>query len=198
MDNGIWLCRECGDIVDKDHGGYSVDELRGWKRDHETMISEVRTQGYARSLELLRAQRSDPEVAARVIALVEDRRAFWAAFDAEFPDRVQRSLDGLRRDFTALRSRCLKGSPLDTVILALGQTIRHFSDAVERFDLGVLRCDNDDPEWRSFEAALRILRKSIGFQIATLAKSYDLPIQGEFAEYQPMVVDDAGPLSIIP
>lgn len=197
VENGIWLCRECGDIIDKDQGGYSADELRGWKRGHDAMIAEVRTQGYAKSIELLRAQRTDPNVAAQVIALVEDRRALWAAFDAEFPDRVRRSLDGLRRDFTALRSRCLKGSPLDTVILALGQTIRHFFDAVEPFDLDTLRCDGVDPEWRAFEAALRILRKSIGFQIAALATSYSLPLQGEFAEYQPMIQENTGPFAVL-
>jgi len=162
------------------------------------MIAEVRTQGYAKSIELLRAQRTDPDVAAQVIALVEDRRALWSAFDAEFPDGVRRSLDGLRRDCIALRSRCQKGSPLDTVILALGQTIRHFFDAVEHFDLETLRCDGSDPEWRAFEAALRILRKSIRFQIAALATSYSLPLQGEFAEYQPMIHVDARPFAVVP
>lgn len=178
--------------MDKDHSGYSADELRGWKRDHDAMISEVRTQGWARSIELLRAQRNNLDVAAQVVALVEDRRVFWAAFDAEFPDRVRRSLDGLRRDITALRSRCMKGAALDTIILALGQTIRHFFDAVERFDLDVLRCDSCDPEWSAFETSLRILRKSIGYQIAALAQSYNLPLQGEFAEYHTMIADDEG------
>jgi hypothetical protein len=27
--NGLWLCRECRDMVDKDDSGYSADELRG-------------------------------------------------------------------------------------------------------------------------------------------------------------------------
>lgn len=186
--NGIWLCRECGDIVDKDHEGYSAEELLVWKRNHEAMIAEVRTQGWAPSIELLRAQRSDPEVAAHVIALFEDRRVFWAAFDAEMPDRVRRSLDGLRRDLTALRGRCVPGSPLDTVIVALGMTIRHFYDTVERFDLDTLRCDSRDPEWCAFEMALRTLRKSIGYQLDSLGRSYGIPLQGEFASFAPQAV----------
>ncbi|MFT8700576.1 MAG: hypothetical protein ABF802_06235 [Acetobacter orientalis] len=186
--NGIWLCRECGDIVDKDHEGYSAEKLLVWKRNHEAMIAEVRTQGWARSIELLRAQRRDPKVAAHVIALFEDRRVFWAAFDAEMPDRVRRSLDGLRRDLTALRGRCVLGSPLDTVIVALGMTIRHFYDAVERFDLDTLRCDSHDPEWCAFEMALRTLRKSIGYQLDSLGRSYDIPLQGEFVSFVPQAV----------
>lgn len=30
-DNGIWLCRYCGDLVDKDEATYPVDLLRAWK-----------------------------------------------------------------------------------------------------------------------------------------------------------------------
>lgn len=183
--NGVWLCRECGDMVDKDDGGFTADHLRGWKRDHEIMIAEVRQQGWSQSIELLRSGRMAPSVAREVIALVEDRRAFWARFDAEFPDRVRISLDGLRHDLTRLRNGCASGSPLDKVIAALAQTIRHFFDAVERFDLTTLRCDGQDPNWLTFEAALRALRKSIGYQIGELAESYAIPLQGEFADQLP-------------
>jgi hypothetical protein len=186
-DNGIWLCRECGDIVDKDEGGYSVAELRAWKRNHDAMITEVRTEGFSRSIELLRTRRTDPALAARVLALFEDRRTFWAAFDAELPDRVRRSLDGLRKDLTALRADTIAGSPLDVIIVGLGKTIRHFYDVVEVYDLETLRCNSLDPEWLGFEQALRSLRKSIGYQVAMLAHSYGIPLQGEFAEYMSMV-----------
>jgi hypothetical protein len=130
-----------------------------------------------------------PSLANDIVALMEDRRAFWARFDAEFPDRVRMSLDGLRHDLTRLRRDCAPGSPLDIVIIALAQTIRRFFDAVERFDLTTLRCDSRDPDWLAFESALRSLRKSIGFQIATLADSYSIPLQGEFAAYVPRVSD---------
>ena len=183
--NGIWLCRECGDIVDKDSAGYTVSELCAWKSDHEAMIAEVRTQGWARSIELLRTRRSEPDLAEQVIALFEDRRVFWAAFDAEMPDRVRRSLDGLRVELTALRRHCLAGSPIDTIIVGLGKTIRRFFDAVERLDLAALRCDSGDPDWRAFESALRTLRKAIGYQIAALAEAYSIPLQGGFADYRP-------------
>ena len=84
-----------------------------------------------------------------------------------------------------LRRNCAPGSPLDIIIVALAQTIRRFFDAVEQFDLTTLRCDGHDPDWPTFESALRTLRKSIGFQIKALANSYSIPLQGEFAAYLP-------------
>jgi len=180
--NGIWLCRECGVMVDEDHDGFTVDELERWKRNHEAMIAEVRQKGWAESLNLLTASRDHPAVARRVLALFEDRRAFWVAFDAEFPDRVRLSLDGLRHDLANCRQSVMTGSPLDTMIVALSQTIRHFFDAVEDLDLVTLRCDSYDPDWRRFQDALGSLRKSIGFQAKALAEAYDLPLQGEFGE----------------
>jgi hypothetical protein len=38
--NGLWLCRECGDIVDKDNAPHTPELLRRWKTDHEAMIAE--------------------------------------------------------------------------------------------------------------------------------------------------------------
>jgi hypothetical protein len=181
--NGLWLCRECGDLVDKDYGGVTVQQLRSWKRDHEAMIAEVRQRGWSSSIELLRSGQMAPGLAREIVALVEDRRTFWARFDAEFPDRVRASLDVLRHDLTRLRSDCSPGSPLDTVIVALAKTIRHFFELVEPYDLTTLRCDSNDPDWLAFEAALRALRKSVSYQIAALAASYGIPLQGEFAEY---------------
>lgn len=190
--NGLWLCRECGDMVDKDIGGYRVEQLHAWKQDHETMIAEVRQHGWSSSIELLRSNQMAPGLAREIIALIEDRRTFWARFDAEFPDRVRMSLEGLRHDLTRLRRDCAAGSPLDVVIVALGQTIRHFFDAVERFDLTTLRCDSGDRDWLAFESALRALRKSIAYQIGALAESYAIRLQGEFADYLPQMADTSG------
>lgn len=190
--NGLWLCRECGDMVDKDHAGFTAQQLRDWKRDHEALIAEVRQQGWSSSIELLRSGQMAPGLARDIVALVEDRRAFWARFDAEFPDRVRISLDGLRHDLSRLRRDCAPGSPLDTVIVALAKTIRHFFDLVEPFDLATLRCDRGDPDWLAFEAALRALRKSISYQIAELATSYSIPLQGEFANHIPALIAAEG------
>lgn len=184
-DNGLWLCRECGDIVDKDVNGFTKETLRAWKLDHETMIAEVRQKGWSESIELLRSGQMAPGLAKEVISLFEDRRTFWARFDAEFPDRVRMSLDDLRHELTRLRRSCASDSPLDKIIVALRRTVRHFFDTVEQFDLQTLKCDGNDPNWLAFETALRALRKSVGYQIGELAASYQITLQGELAETLP-------------
>ncbi|QGM47957.1 hypothetical protein H2LOC_005075 [Methylocystis heyeri] len=126
-----------------------------------------------------------PVVAREIISLIEDRRALWACFNAEFPDRVRGSLDDLRYRLTSLRGKCAAGGPLDSVIAALGKTIRHFFDTVEQYNLTTLRCDSRDPDWRAFETALKALRKSVAYQISALADSYAIPLQGELADCLP-------------
>jgi hypothetical protein len=174
IENGIWLCRECGDIVDKDDSPHPASLLTQWKQDHEALISEVRTKGYAKSLVLLQSRHQEPAVAKKIVAVMEDRRALWVAFDAEFPDRVRGSLDHLRSVLVALRSELVDDSPLDQILLSLTKTIHTFFNSVERFDLARLRCDSNDPDWRHFRDALATLRKAIGLQIFNLATAYGI------------------------
>lgn len=40
-ENGIFLCSNCADMIDKNQGlDFSVDLLKKWKREHETWIKE--------------------------------------------------------------------------------------------------------------------------------------------------------------
>lgn len=185
ISNGLWLCRECGDIVDKDSSPHPASLLRQWKDNHEALIAEVRTKGYARSLELLQSRAAEPAMAKRVIALLEDRRALWASFDAEFPDRVRASLDLLRRQFAELRGTVPDGTPMDQVLLSLTKTIHVFFDQVETIDLATLRCDSQNPEWQQFRDALAALRKSIGLQINNLATAHHIAVSPDLKHMLP-------------
>ncbi len=186
IDNGIWLCRECGVIVDNDEVGFTGDQLRKWKADHEAMVSEVRTEGYSRSLSLLQSGRMEPQIAKKIIASMEDRRSLWVTFDAEFPDRVRQSLDELRSRFTTIRGDLLDGTPLDAILLSLTKTILTFFNAVESFDLMTLRCNANDPEWLEFSDALATLRKAIGLQIGNLADAYDIALSKDLQCITPL------------
>jgi len=186
IENGIWLCRECGVIVDSDDSGHKEDQLRKWKVDHEAMISEVRTQGYSRSLALLQSGRMEPQIVKKIIASMEDRRSLWVTFDAEFPDRVRQSLDELRSRFAAIRGDVLDGTPLDGILLSLTKTVLTFFDAVESTDLRTLRCNGGDSEWLHFSDALATLRKSIGMQIANLAGAYGIALSEDLQRIAPL------------
>lgn len=189
ISNGIWMCRECGEIVDTDHKAHTVGQLQKWKADHEAMIKEVRTKGYSHSLDLLMSGSKEPTMAKRIVGALEDRRALWASFDAEFPDRVRISLDILRSRFVDMRGDLPKGSPLDVILLALIKTILAFFTRVERSDLTTLRCDSNNPEWINFADALASLRKSIGLQIANLASVYELDVSDDLQYMLPKRVE---------
>ncbi|MFA1025788.1 MULTISPECIES: hypothetical protein [Pseudomonas syringae group] len=185
FENGIWLCRECGVIIDNDHHGYSADELRRWKADHEAMVTEVRTEGYSRSLALLQANRMEPQIAKKIIASLEDRRSLWVTFDAEFPDRVRQSLDELRSRFFAIRGDLVDGTPLDQILLSLTKTILTFFNTVESIDMRILRCDGGNPDWRQFSDALASLRKAIALQIVNIADAYGIALSSDLKSMAP-------------
>ncbi|OYT90147.1 MAG: hypothetical protein CFE43_19730 [Burkholderiales bacterium PBB3] len=187
--NGLWLCRECGDIVDKDDSPHSADLLRQWRTVHEAMIAEVRTKGYADSLTLLQSRRVEPIMAKKIIGALEDRRALWQTFDAELPDRVRQSLDHLRSRLVDLRYELADGSPLDQVLLSLTKTIHTFFNTVETSDLTRLRCNSNDPEWRSFNDALATLRKAVGLQISNLAQAYGVALSSDLQTLAPRPVE---------
>lgn len=187
ISNAIWLCRECGDIADKDASKYSANELRRWRADHEELIAEVRTKGYAQSLALLQARAVEPHIAKRILNAVEDKRALWELFDAEFPDRVRTSLDRLRGEIVLMRDELPQGSPLDEVLSVMSKTILGFFGKVESLDLSVLRCDANDPKWCCFRDALAALRKSIGFQLWNLGRVYDLKFSQDLQTIMPQV-----------
>jgi len=149
------------------------------------MVSEVRTDGYSRSLALLQAGRVEPQIAKKIISAMTDRRSLWVTFDAEFPDRVRESLSELRNRFTNIRGDLVDGTPLDGILLSLAKTILNFFNAVEAIDLRTLRCSSTDPEWLHFNDALATLRKTIGLQIAGLAKAYDIALSDEIRSIAP-------------
>lgn len=188
IDNGLWLCRECGDIVDKDNISHSASLLRQWKADHEAMISEVRKKGYAESLTLLQSRQVEPITAKKIIGMLEDRRALWMYFDAEDPDRVRQSLMQLRLRLVELRSELADGSPLDQLLLSLSRTIHTFFNTVENSDLKRLRCNANDPEWHRFSDALAMLRKAVGLQISNLARVYRVTLSADLQTIVPLPV----------
>jgi len=181
IENGIWLCRECGDIVDKDVHGYTPDALLRWKIAHETMLHEVRQKGYSESLALLQTRQQEPQTAKAILDILRDRRAFWESFDAERPSRVLASLDTTRDRIFQLKVDLPHGCAMDKVLETMNKTILLFFQHVEHIDLTVLVCYYKNPEWLAFKDALHALRKSIGLQIAPLIETYSLSVSDEIA-----------------
>jgi hypothetical protein len=183
--NGLWLCRECGDIVDKDSSSHTPEQLVSWKESHTKLISEVRTQGYAKSLALLQSGRLEPVAVKKILAQFEDKRVLWTAFDYEVPRHVRASLDVLRVELVKLRAELMDESPLDAMLLALTQTIHKFFDSLQDVDLDELRFGDSDPNWARFRDALAALRKSIGLQIAHITKAHGIKLSEKLKSMLP-------------
>src|SRR6185437_14378176 len=66
--NGIWLCRECGQIVDGDTSAHTAPQLRRWKRDHEALVATIRTRGYEASIRLMNGNSFGRADAKKLIA----------------------------------------------------------------------------------------------------------------------------------
>lgn len=185
ISNGLWLCRECGQIVDSDVASHQAEDLRAWKATHEAMIAEVRTKGYSDSLALLEAKRLEPAVARKLVVAFEDHRALWAAFDAENPVRVQQSLDRLRSHIVNLRGEVPADSPMDLVLNSLRKTILAFFDQVQHIDLNQLHCYYKNPQWIQFRDALAALRKAVGLQLGNLISAYAMPVDEQLRQILP-------------
>lgn len=183
--NGIWLCRECGDDVDKDEVTYPADKLRSWKSAHETLIAEIHTKGYASSIALLQSRAVEPQMARKILLVLEDRRALWAVIDAETPSHVVQSLDILRSELVRVRGELDPASPLNGVLAGMSKTIHFFFNSMGFSDLHGLCCDRDNPEWQQFADALEVLRKSLGFQIADIARTHGLTVSEDLAFIMP-------------
>jgi hypothetical protein len=193
ISNGIWLCRECGDLVDKDPAAHSAETLRRWREDHEALIAEVHTKGYASSIELLQSKRHEPAVAKQIVAVFEDRRLLWVPFDAEFPDRVRSSLDLIRMRLMNIYGALVPDDPLNQIVRSLTETVLIFYDRMEFIDYRTLRCDANDSDWIRFRDALAELRKSLGLQLANLVSAYKLQVTESLARILPlMLTDDRG------
>lgn len=188
IENGIWLCRECGVIADNDEDQFTVEGLFRWKADHEAMVDEIRQKGYSQSLALLQHRQAEPQAAKAILDVIQDKRAFWENFDIENPDRVRRSLDRTREELTNIKSRLPTGAPLDTFLETMTRTIRAFFRRMESIDLISLKCSSMDPDWVAFSDALYALRKAVGMQVGHLVDAFSFPISEEIRLILPLAL----------
>jgi hypothetical protein len=160
--NGIWLCSICHKKIDDDPEWYPSETLRSWKSDHESVIRRIVGKDLEAALLDLRTQKRYHEECRELLSFLESKRVLYEGLDHEFPPRVLESLELIRERVIQTRA---KVSPDSDVFLALNK----IQEAVNSFlrdigpstDLRVLRCDSNDPTWRTFSDALIRLRTGI-------------------------------------
>lgn len=168
INNAIWLCGACADLIDKNGGGsYPAEHLRKWKRDHESLMKECLEGGKRLMIQFL-PHRPDDELARRVVHLLEDKGALYHPYAQENPRRVLDSLKELRVSLTAIRSEIAPESPLSVIVESIVRACRHYM--------------NSTPDWPGIDElnfSLGAVRKVVGINVGDLLKHYQVSVSRE-------------------
>lgn len=174
IDNGIWLCATCSDLIDKnDGGGYPVAHLRRWKKDHETLVKDC-LEGKRRLALNWLIDRSDTATANKVIKFLEQRGALFMPYQYEVTPHVIDSIKEIRVFLTAIASDVSPESGLSIIVDSLNHACRHFMNTSS---------PNATPQELQF--GLGALRKIFAINIADLSKIYELKVKGPLVDALP-------------
>ena len=168
IENGVWLCHDCSDMVDKDEIKYTATLLRQWKNSHEEFIKTLQTKGFASTLELLRPTIIEIEVSKQLINFFEDRRILFDLFEKEIPSHGLRSVLAIRTELTSAKKQLSEVSSLYLKVEQMLTACRKFHSELNYIDLDQLKCDSKNPDWIKFLTTLSELRKVFGIHIAEL------------------------------
>ena len=172
--NAIWLCATCAGLIDKNGGGsYPAEDLRKWKRDHETLMKECLEGGRRIVLQFV-TSRPDTGIAVQLVRILEDKGALYVPYAQEDPRRVADSLGELRRAVTDLRLEVSPDSPLDVILESILRACRHYMNTTP-----------DDVTTKELNYSLGAVRKVIGLNVGELLKHYQLQASDELKSILP-------------
>jgi hypothetical protein len=174
INNALWLCAACADLIDKNGGsGHPATHLRKWKRDHESLIKECLEGGRRFVIQFL-AHRPDEIIARRVISLLEDKAALFAPYDQEDPVRVADSLKDVRIALTSIRSEIDPESPLSIIVESIVAACRHYMNSTSNL-----------PDAEELNISLGAVRKIVGINIGDLLKHYPITVSNDLQSITP-------------
>lgn len=174
INNAIWLCGACADLIDKNGGtSYPPEHLRKWKRDHESLMKECLEGGKRMVLQFL-SHRPDENIARRVVHFLEDKGSLYQPYDQENPKHVLDSLKEIRLSLTTIRSEIAPESPLSVIVESIVRACRHYMNSTP-----------DSPRIDELNFSLGAVRKVIGINIGDLLKHYQIPVNHELRSIIP-------------
>jgi hypothetical protein len=160
--NGLWLCRVCHAKVDDDQTYFSTEKLFEWKRRHEEIIRRLAGKDLESALLDLRNEKRHHQETREFVSFIENKRVLYEGLDVESPPRVLESLELIRERLLITRAHV---NPDSKIFSALNSMQRSINDFLRRIgaetDLKTLRCDSNDPVWRTFAEELKKLRTEI-------------------------------------
>jgi hypothetical protein len=173
IENGIWLCGACADLIDKNGGaGYPTDHLRKWKKSHEALMLRC-LEGDKRLMFQFLPRPVDAHLAHRVLHLLEDKGVLYQPYPSENASHVMESLKELRTALTTIKGEIDPTSSLYIIVESIVTACRYYMNSTS---VGADR--------QEIEFSLGALRKVVGINIRDLEKVYGLTVP---AHLQPIV-----------
>ncbi len=91
IDNGIWLCRNCAAMIDRDEKYYSVEMLQIWKQLAETEANQNIAIG-RNYIEQIPLSNNDKIVVEKIIQTIENSNTSYMLKEHNYQDDFQRNL----------------------------------------------------------------------------------------------------------
>jgi len=177
--NGIWLCHTCSDMIDKDEKNYPATLLHQWKKTHEEFIKTLQSKGYETTLELLKANVVEIDLAKQLINYFEDRRILYDLYEKEIPNHGLRSVLVIRTELTNIKKQLGQQTSLYSRIDQMLKACRKFNSDTNHIDLEHLRYDPKNLDWITFTITLSELRKILGIHIGELSTLYKIKLSDD-------------------
>jgi hypothetical protein len=148
--NGIWLCHDCSDIVDKDEKNYPAILLKQWKYMHEEFIKTLQLKGYASTLELLKPTTLEIDLSKQLIDFFEDKRVIYDLYEKEIPKHGMESVLNIRTELTRIRKQLGQDTSLYLRIEKMQNACKTFFSELSLVDLENLKFDITNSDWKKF------------------------------------------------
>lgn len=183
--NGIWLCHDCSDIIDKDEKAYPAVLLLQWKHVHEEFIKTLQLKGYASTLELLKPTTVEIDLSKQLIDFFEDKRIIYELYEKEVPRHGMHSVLNIRTELTRLRKQLGQMTSLYIRVEQMQNACKKFFSELSLVDLENLQYDPKNSDWIKFVTTLSELRKIIGIHIAELSDKYKIDLSDDLKSIIP-------------
>lgn len=163
IENGIWLCGACADLIDKNGGvSYPADHLRKWKKNHEELMLQC-LEGGKRVMFQFLTKPKDAHIAKRVLHLLEDKGVLYQPYHFENDFYVVESLKEIRNALTAIKGEIDPASTLYIIVESILSACRYYMNSTS---VGAGQ--------EELKFSLGALRKVVGINIRDLEKNYRL------------------------
>lgn len=174
INNGIWLCAACADLIDKNDGvDYPASDLHKWKFDHEHLIKECLSGKWNIPLRLLKSDNAIAQ-SREIVKFLEQRGALYMNLKHEVPYYVVDSIKEIRNFLTAFTSKILPGTPLEAMADSMNHACRYYMNVT-----------GNNTSMTHMQYNLGAMRKIIGAVLLQMEKTYKIPIPPKLKAIMP-------------